>query len=65
MFVICSKDALNTPSNQADYYTLGRILNSPPLDAKYNMSVMRTYKDDVIPLRLRVISGIIKEKWSY
>jgi len=59
MFEIRNKDALNIASNQGNYYRLGRVLNSLPLDAKYNMAIMRTCKEDVIGLRLRVRSGII------
>ena len=58
MFRMCSKSALNTLSNQANYHELGRVLNSPPLDAKCNMSIMRTYKEDVIG---PVVKG---DKWS-
>ena len=54
MFEIRNKDALNIASNQANYYRLGRVLNSLPLDAKYNMAIMRTCKEDVIGLRLRM-----------
>ena len=53
VFRICSKGALNTLSNQANYHKLGRVLNSPPLDAKCNMPIMRACKRVV--MRLRVV----------
>jgi len=58
VFGICNKGALNTPSNQVNYHKLGRVLNSRPLDAKCNMPIIRTCKEDVM---LPVVKG---EKWS-
>ena len=49
--------ALNTLSNQANYHKVGRVLDSPPLDAKCNMPIMRTCIEDVMGPRLRVRSG--------
>jgi len=39
-----SGGTLNTLSNQANYHRLGRILNSPPLNATCKMLIKRTYK---------------------
>ena len=36
-----NKGALNNLSNQANYHRLGRVLNSPPLNAKCKMSIKR------------------------
>ena len=57
-FRMCSKGALNTLSNQENYHKLGRVLNSPPIDAKCNMPIMRACKRVV--MRVRVMG----EKWS-
>jgi len=51
-------DALTTQSNQANYHKLGKVFNSPPVDAKYKMSIIRTCKEDVIGPKLRVRSKI-------
>jgi len=59
VFGLHNKDALNTPYKLANYHVLGRVLNSPPLDAKYNMSIIMTCKEDVMMGRLRLRSGII------
>jgi len=44
VFRIFIKGALNTLSNQANYHTLGRVLNSPLPDAKCKISIMRACK---------------------
>jgi len=58
VFRICNESALNTLCNQTNYHKLGRVLDSPPFDAKCNMPIMRTCKKDVIELKIK------GEKWS-
>jgi len=48
VFKICNKGALNTLSNQANHYKLGRVLESPPPNAKCNMLIMRACRKDVM-----------------
>jgi len=50
--------ALNTLSNQASCHKLGRVLHSPPLDAKYNMPIMRACRNDVMGPKAK------GEKWN-
>jgi len=38
-----SKVTLNTPSNQENYHMLGKVINSPPLGAESNISIIRTF----------------------
>ena len=58
MFRVCNKDALNTLSNQVNYHKFGRALDSPPLDAKYNMPIMRTRKNGIMGPKVK------GESWS-
>jgi len=58
VFRICNKGALNTLSNQASCHKLGRVLDSPLLDAKCNMPIIRACKKDAIGPNVK------GEKWN-
>ena len=64
-FEMCKMVALDTPSNQANYHKLGKVLNSPPFHAKCKVSIMRTWKGGVMWPKLSVRSGIIWKKLSH
>jgi len=51
---------LNTLSNQANYYKLGGVLNSPPLNARCNMSIKRTCRG----CNGAKVEGDKGEKWN-
>jgi len=58
VFRICNKGALDTLSNQESCYKLGRVLDSPALDAKCNVPIIRACRKDVMGPKVK------GEKWK-
>jgi len=65
VFETYNRDTLNTLSNQANCHKFGRVLNSPPLDAKCKISIMWTCEETVMGPGMRVRSEEIWEEWNY
>ena len=53
---------LNTQTNHANYHMLDKVLNSSQLNAIHKMSIMKSYKKNVMGPRLEARRGIIWKK---